>query len=134
MTVTVNDIKTHRRWTEEIDGAQWCEVSYGDQKFLLCAVDMTDEDVTRVAENDFPFVIVTAIEGIEAAKQLFLDTFPTKDTAVFPAVVGPDGRFEMKYECNEECATGVCKKRLASRVGVGDMDLAYTMLVDALNA
>jgi hypothetical protein len=132
--ITREDLETRRIWVEPIDGGEWREVSYQDRHFLLCAINMTEEDIERVVQNDFPFVLVAAIEGEAAAVQLFKDTFPTSDTAVFPAVIREDGKFDMKYECDEECSKGVCKKRLAGRHGVGDMDLAYNMLIDALNS
>lgn len=136
MTVTRDDLETRRVWIE-VDGAEWREVSYKDQHFLLCVSNYDHDTVVELVKEYMPFALIYMLAGEDEAVKMFRESMPELDTAVFPATLNEaTGEFEMKYECDGTCSgnKGMCNKRLAQRHDVADMEIAYSLLLDALNA
>lgn len=122
MTVTRDDLETTRVWID-YDKAEWREVEYGGKGYLLCTGNMTPEDIDEIASQDPQLALFYA-----------LGLYPTVFTYVFPAEKNLLGEWDIPGECDESCASGVCNRRIAQRHDVGDPDVAYSMLLDHLNA
>lgn len=113
-TLTLSDLKIEDDDIRTASYCPWKRVTTPDgRKFLVGSCDLTAEDVD-------PTELIL----------LYLGIVPEKETWVMEATED----WEVLNECSEECATGVCKKRLASNLRVADLDLGYRMLLDALNA
>lgn len=95
------------------------EVKYGDRFFVLGAVDMSEADIVSVMEVDPLFGLLVLSGGI-----------PTKETYVMET----DENGYPINECDENCATGVCNKRIATDKDSGDIDRAWSMFLAYLNA
>lgn len=118
--VTREDVKTVSTDISDIDGSIWHYVEAKDQRFILVATDMNEDDIVRTMEFD-----------ILLGLALMTGQYPTADTAVFRG----DKDWQIVGECGPECGeNGVCSRRVANRDGVGDINLAYNMLLDYLNA
>jgi hypothetical protein len=116
--VTREDLKTVSSHVEPTDLSEWRHVEYNGQRFILISTELTEDVIMNVMQEDPAF-------------GFFLMFQPEKDTAVFRAdenwqIIGP--------ECSEECAEGVCTRRVASNSKVADIELGYKMLLDYLNA
>lgn len=138
--VTREDLNTVDVWVDPVDSAEWRHVMYGDDRYLLVASDMKDSDYDRLAKHlmdSDPLAIIVLKMMEEDERSSFLKeqsdhlkhSLPPVDVAVFRG----DENWEIQGECNDECASGFCKKRVASRFD-GNIDTAYAMLVDYLNA
>lgn len=111
----VPEIRDHR------DSSIWERVTVSDgRKFLVGSCDLSGDKI----ENADP----------ESQLLFLLGALPEAETWVMEAVEEPNGDWTIKYQCNEECKTGVCKKRLASDRTVASQEHGYNMLLDALNA
>ncbi len=117
--VTRLDLSTVETWVEPVDMAIWHKVEYNGDRYLLVATSLEEEDLVSIMEKD-------PISGL----MYVLGQYPMKDTAVFRA----DSDWQIIGECGEECASGVCSRRVATNSDRGDIELAYVMLVDFLNA
>lgn len=95
----------------------WERVEVDGRKFLIGSCDLSTESNLEKAD---PETLMLKIFGV----------LPELETWVMEA----DGDWRIKYECNEECATGVCKKRLATSNTVASQEFGYQMLLNALNA
>lgn len=118
---TMDDLTIVPEPTDHRDASIWERVTVSDgRKYLIGSCDLSGDNLdTADPESQFLFM---------------LGVLPPAETWVMEAVETPDGRWIIKNECNEECATGVCKKRLASDRTVASQEHGYQMLLDALNA
>lgn len=117
--VTRMDLSTVRMSVEPIDKSIWHYVEYKGERFILVATDVNDEDIQDIMTQD-----------IEVGVLYLLNLLPRKDTAVFRG----DSEWVIEGECDDNCHEGVCTRRLASNETVGDIELAYQLLIGYLNA
>jgi hypothetical protein len=102
------------------DGAMWERVTVSDgRKFLVGSCDLSGDNI--------------ATADPETQLLYLLGALPDRETWVMEAKV-EGSEWVVKYECNEDCKSGVCKKRLASNREVASQNLGYEMLLNALNA
>lgn len=94
-------------------------VRLGDQNYVLQAVNMSPEDITETSETQPELGFLYAIGFL-----------PTVETFVAKG----DDDFNMIGECGPDCETGVCTRRLTSTQEYGDIEKAYSSLVDFANA
>lgn len=88
------------------------------KNYVLCAANLTEDDVLRTMEMEPMLGIMYA-----------LGSLPMVETYVAKA----DQNFELMGECNEECRNGICTRRLASTEEYGDIERAYETLLNYLN-
>lgn len=118
---TKEDLKIEHEMNGK-DSSIWERVTVPDgRKFFVGSCDLSS---------------IETLNSVDAETQLLymLGALPPRETWVMEAKVEDDGYWGIKYECNEDCAKGVCKKRLASNTEVASQELGYKMLLDAINA
>lgn len=119
---TMEDLSIEADYRSGDDSSIWERVTVSDgRKFLVGSCDLSTPE---------------ALENADEQSQLlyFLRLLPAKETWVMEAVIEDDGQWGVKNKCGEQCATGVCNKRLATSVEVASQEHGYKMLLDALNA
>lgn len=116
--VTRLDLSTVETSVEPVDNSVWHNVEYKGDRYILVATNVTDDDIERMFHLD-PITAIMYITG----------QFPKTDAAVFRG----DENWNIVGECDETCKEGVCNRRVASSE-VGDIEQAYVMLIDFLNA
>lgn len=115
---TREDLKITPEWNDRGDSVSvWERVEVADRKFLVGSCDLSTPE--QMAKADEQTLMLTVFGVLPAAETWVMEA--TED-------------WEILNPCNEECASGVCKKRLASNVHVASQELGYNMLLNALNA
>lgn len=126
MTVTKEDLKVIDTGSLRA-GNERHVVQYGERCFIVGATNINlddDEEVARIMDED-PITGFFTLMG----------QFPPQDTYVMEAKWSDlDMAWVPKNECSEDCANGVCNKRIASDYDRGDINLGYSLLLDYLNA
>ena len=119
MIVTRDDLKVVRTWKEEIDNTDWANVEYNGQRYILTSQNVTDEVLDKMSVED-PMLAM-----------MFLFGLPRFDCAVFRG----DDNWIIEGECTEECAQGVCTKRIAQAKPLEpSLDISFDLLLGYLNA
>lgn len=114
--ITRQDLKTVEI-NVDVDTTEWRHVEAPDgRKFLLSATSLTKEDVLKM-------------HPILAMTYLSVPAYMV-ESVVYPS----DDNWEIKGECNETCAQGICTRRVAQDRNVGSIDTAYDLLLNYLNS
>jgi hypothetical protein len=117
--VSMADLKVVDVRVEEIDNTTWANVEYNGNRYILTATNVTDDVMDRMAQED-PMLAM-----------MFLFGLPRFDCAVFRG----DENWTIVGECNDECAKGVCTKRIAQAKPLEPtIEISYNLLLDYLNS
>lgn len=115
--LTLNDLKITPDNGADDPVSVWERVEVAGRKFLVGSCDLSTDENLQKADAE---TLMLAMFGV----------LPEAETWVMEAT----DDWQIANPCNEECATGVCKKRLASNREIASQELGYRMLLDALNA
>lgn len=119
MTVTRDDLNVVSTRLEEIDNTTWANVEYKGERYILTSQNVTDEVLDKMSVED-PMLAM-----------MFLFGLPRFDCAVFRG----DENWIIKGECTEECASGVCTRRIAqAKTLEPSIEVSFGLLLDYLNA
>jgi hypothetical protein len=128
-------------WVDPVDLAVWHFVEYNGDRYILVATNLDDElykntAVSILQSDPIGELLLQALPYDERMALVTESTerlkaeLPAHDTAVFRG----DKDWGIVGECGPECSEGICTRRVASNETVGDIELAYKMLIDFLNA